>query len=222
MEKIFAIALTVTALTLTTAHDSAAQNLSVGLKGGLNKSEATLPLASVVDRGRATGFHAGAFLAVRVSPMVDLQIEVLYTEKGLAGARVDRNLSYELEGGYVEVPFLAKVRAPLDQGAAVVPYAFAGPSLAFEVNCQVRGHDGPAILNYRCDGPPVHFDQRKRFDYGLMLGVGAEVWTGMGRLSLDLAYDWGIRDLADSPDIPGAVRHGAFMISAGFATKRGR
>ncbi len=222
MKKIFTIALTVTALTLTTAHDSRAQNLSVGLKGGVNKSEATLPLASVVDRGRATGFHAGAFLALQLSPLMEIQIEALYTEKGLAGARTDGNLSYELEGGYVEIPVLAKIRAPWAQDGAVAPYAFAGPSVAFEVNCQLRGHDGPTILNYQCDGPPVHFDQRKKFDYGLMMGVGAEVGTRLGRLMMDLTYDWGIRDLADSPDIPGEVRHGAFMVSIGFATTRGR
>ena len=222
MKKLITIVLTATALTLTTALDAGAQSISVGLKGGLNKTEATFPLASVVERSRATGFHAGAFLAIRVSPLVDLQIEALYTEKGLAGARTDRNLSYELEAGYVEIPVLAKIRAPWAQAASVVPFAFAGPSVAFEVNCQIRGHDGPTILSYQCDGPPVHFDQRKKFDYGLMVGVGAEMDTRMGRLILDVAYDWGIQDLADSPDIPGEVRHGAFMISAGFATNRGR
>ena len=222
MRKLTTIILTATAMTLPTARHSVAQNISVGLRGGLNRTEATLPLASEVERGPAKGFHAGAFVTLRFSPLVDLQIEALYTEKGLAGTRANRKLSYELEGSYVEIPVLAKIRMPWARSGPVVPYASVGPSVAFEVSCRLRGKDGDTYLNYLCDGPPVHFDQRKKFDYGLMLGAGVEIPMAVGRLTVDLAYDWSIRDLADSPDIPGAVRHGAFMASAGFATALGR
>lgn len=222
MKRLISITLTATTLILSASHESGAQEVSVGLKGGLNKTEATLPLASTVERGRATGFHVGAFASLRLSPLVELQIEALYTEKGLAGRRANGDLSYELEGGYVEIPVLAKVRAPLGLGGAVRPYVFAGPTVALEVSCQVRGRDGSTYLYYLCDGPPIHFDQRKKLDYGLMLGAGVEIPMRAVRLSVDLTYDWGIRDLADSPDIPGEVRHGAFMVSAGFARVFGR
>jgi hypothetical protein len=222
MKKTIITALTLTVITLSQARDSQGQNISVGIKGGLNSTEATLPLHTSVERGRAKGFHVGALVGIRINSMVELQVEGLYTLKGFAGRQRTGNLSYELEGAYLEIPILAKVHAPWSGPGGASPYLFAGPTIAVELDCGIRGKAGPEYLYYRCDGPPVNFDQRKRLDYGVMLGVGAEVPAGPGHFLVDLAYDFGIRDLADSPDIPGAVRHDAFMVSVGFATGRGR
>jgi hypothetical protein len=221
MKKLMTITVTVSALTLLPAHQTLAQRVSVGIKGGLNRTEASMPLHLSVERTRAQGFHAGAFVAVPLTTNLEVQLEALYTEKGFRGNRRDADLHYELEGGYVEIPLLIKARAPWTLWQGSTPYVFAGPSIGFEVNCDIQGREGGANLYYLCDGPPVHFEQRKKLDYGIMMGAGWELPTAVGRLLVDVTYDRGIRDLADSADIPGEVRHGAFMISAGFATARG-
>lgn len=222
MKKRIITALVLTVITLSQGGEARGQNISMGIKGGLNSTEATLPLHTSIERGRATGFHVGALVGIRINSMFELQVEGLYTQKGLAGRQRNGNLSYELEGAYLEIPILAKVHAPWRGPGGTSPYLFAGPTVGLELDCGIRGKAGSEDLYHRCDGPPVNFDQRKKLDYGVMLGVGAEIPKGPGRFLVDLAYDFGIRDLADSPDIPGAVRQGALMISVGFATGHGR
>lgn len=207
---------------LLMAGPISAQNLSVGVKGGWNHADATLPLHSSVERVRANGFHAGAFVEMSISPALQVQVGALYSEKGLGGKGRDRDLQYELEAGFVQIPLMVKLRPAWEAAEGIAPYLIAGPTVGVEVNCRVRGKDGAAYLNHLCDGPPVNFDQRKRMDFGVTFGIGAEVPTRAGRLLAELAYEKGIRDLADSPDIPGEVRTGTLMLSVGFATGRGR
>lgn len=210
--------LTTAALMLSIlACAATSQSVTLGIKGGFNSSETDIPLSSLIERGRTSGLHIGGLAALNLSERFRLQLEVLYSEKGFRGDRREVDLHYEVEAGYIQIPLVARLRFPRLFGALGTPHLFAGPELSFETSCNVGGRSGETYLFYLCDGPPVHFNDRKKLDVGMMFGVGVEVPAGAGAIQMDVAYDRGIRDLGNRDAFPRPVRNGTLMASVGYS-----
>lgn len=154
-----------------------------------------------------TGFHAGIGFQYRV-PLIGLsfQPELLYTQKrnDFKGQNVSAD-SYDFDycTNNVEVPL------NIQWGINILflrPYIFAAPYVGYAV--AVRGH-GPTEDNW---------DDVNRFDYGLNLGAGIEIW----KLQISGKYSWSFGspfngiDTGDwDIDMDGANMRG-FELSAAF------
>lgn len=112
-------------LTLFFTVTSYSQGVDLGIKFGANF--ATISDASGLDN--KTGFHAGAFAALKFNDNIALQGELLFSEQGAKFAPGDFNLDY------VNVPIIVKYY--LVQGLNIQ----LGPQFGFLVNDNIEGID---------------------------------------------------------------------------------
>ncbi|MDR2040572.1 MAG: PorT family protein [Bacteroidales bacterium] len=152
-----------------------------GVKGGLNFPKFKSDELSLKD---ATGWHAGILLQFKV-PIIGLgvQPELLYTSHKM---KID-NISNKI--GYFEVPVNVRWGFNL---LIVRPFILAGPYFAYAVN-----FDGDTFK-----------DSVKKFDWGIGLGGGIEVW----KLQLGLRYSWGLKNVSDASEFD--LKNNKFSLSA--------
>ncbi|WP_109301117.1 porin family protein [Aquimarina sp. AU474] len=114
MKKLFLLAIAVIGFTFT----SSAQDIKLGVKGGVNFANVT----GDVDFDSRTGFHIGGVLQISVLETFAIQPELLYSAQGAELGDIDFNIDY------LNVPILAKLKF------AKFLSVEAGPQLGFVVN----------------------------------------------------------------------------------------
>jgi hypothetical protein len=121
---------------LLAGASAAAQNVSGGVKGGVNfanlKFEGEL---ADLNLDNTIGLVAGAFASFPVTPRFDIQPEALGSVKGASFA--EAGVDGDLKLTYLEIPVLFRFRSPASQNTSI--QLFAGPSLAFKLNAEVTG-----------------------------------------------------------------------------------
>lgn len=117
--------LTLLVLALVFTATTYGQGIDLGIKFGANF--ATISDASELDS--KTGFHAGAFAALKFNDNIALQGELLYSQQGAKFAPGDFNLDY------VNVPIIVKYY--LVQGLNIQ----VGPQFGFLINDNIEGVD---------------------------------------------------------------------------------
>ena len=123
-----------------------------------------------------------------------LQTELLWVPKGFnRQSTPTRTLSY------VEVPVLLRIGALAQTGARFSPVLSLGPTIAVLATCRLQGLNAVSRSEH-CDQvltTPFAADYRmRRFDAGLMLGVGLEGRTGDGTiLGVEARIERGMLDI---------------------------
>lgn len=161
--------------------EAAAQQNMFGVKGGLVAAELDGDIEGLSSR---TGLGVGGFLQVMIGPSFSVQPEALFLMKG---ASEDDGGDGEVKLNYLQVPVLVQYHLSVP---GVSPRVFAGPSLAFEVGCDVE-EDGVAGS---CEAEG--FDT-KSADFGLVFGAGVDIPAGGVVVTLDGRYDLGVTDITD-------------------------
>ena len=161
-------------------HAEAQQNM-VGVKGGFIAAELSGDLED--DLASRTGFGFGAFLQVMVGPNLSIQPEALYLSKGASEDGGD----LEVKVNYLQIPILVQYHLPTP---GVSPRIFAGPTIAFEVGCDLE--DG--TFSASCEDEEVN---TKSADFGLVFGAGIDVPAGGVVVTLDGRYDMGVTNIAE-------------------------
>lgn len=204
-----AIALGIILISLTFISSSTAQaQPNIGVKGGVGFANMN---GVDYEMDSRTGLAIGAYtnLALSNSPIV-IQPELLYTQKGYAGtgtisiggAQV-ANADFTFKFDYIEVPVLGK--ASFDAGgSSVLPYAFAGPYLGFNVNAEAD------IETNNGSGTEDVSDQVSSTDLGLVIGAGATVSNS---INISARYEAGLTETIDGTD----AKNGALMFTAGYS-----
>jgi hypothetical protein len=188
-------------------QDAAAQQNMVGVKGGFISAE--LSADDFGDSDSRSGFGAGAFLQVMVAPSFSIQPEALYLSKGGSGSIEDFDTTLKLN--YLQVPVLVQYHLPTP--GPVSPRLFAGPSVAFEVGCDVEATSGAISVEGSCEDADIN---TKSADFGVVFGGGVDISTGGIVLTLDGRYDLGVTNLDDSPDADAKNRAWEFFAGVGF------
>jgi hypothetical protein len=166
-------------LALALARPAAAQSISaeVPVVGGVR---AGVAMSSWIGTGEASphlGLALGGFVALRLTPRLALQPELLLHDRGAdftdpSGAAADEALLY------AEPLALVRVDRPLGELVALV--AVAGPGLALLV-----------------DSKRTPRDELRAFDVTLHAGVGLELYTPSRWFTVDLRGGLGARDLLE-------------------------
>jgi hypothetical protein len=152
-----------------------AQNVNIGLKGGLNLATWSNNNSGVGYQNRA-GFNAGLFANVPVSPNLAVQPEVVYSSQGTK--YTIGNATHNLSLNYVNIPVMLQAKV----GSGV--YAQVGPQIGFLTGTadKVNGVE----TNY------FSTNDFKKTDVALGFGLG---YAGVSPLGIDARYNLGLTNI---------------------------
>ena len=150
----------------------------VGLKGGFNLAKMS-ELEAVTGLGEPSndikmGFIGGGFARFALGP-INVQVEGLYSVRGMKGTFPITDTEWETSQHYFEVPFLLKFEVPLP---ALGPYLYAGPTWSY----LLKAEDG--------DGVDIK-DNMKSTEWSLAIGGGLRVT----QFHFDVRYQMGLTEL---------------------------
>jgi hypothetical protein len=168
-------------LTLTvflTVFVTNAQEISFGVKGGLNIANIT---GGDADRNNLLSFHLGGVAEIPVSEKFSIQPELLYTRQG---SETENIVKIKLD--YLALPIMAKYYVTNNLSIE------AGPQAAFLVR------DKADFNNSNLEGEL----DANTFDFGLNIGAGYKLPSGF---FTQLRYNYGVTVIAENPDLKNSV-----------------
>jgi len=178
-------------LVTSTAH------AQFGIKGGLSYSNVSNQglLPGTLDH--RSGFAVGIALTPSAGRLLGLGVEALFAQRGLTSSTPGE--SRELN--YADVPLYLRAAIPTP---GVVPFAYAGPQVSFELSCQSGTGDCPA-------------SDRPKTTYAAVLGAGVRIGP-TSAFTLEGRYLYGLTDLKLSTVTSSeSYKTRSFLILAGFA-----
>ncbi len=186
------------------ADQATAQSpVNFGVKGGVNIAN----ISGDEDPDSRSGIHAGVVLDFSL-PALPIGIEsgIYYTQKGAELTEQGITLTGKLD--YIEVPVLAKLR--LGPPGPFSPHLVLGPYAAYNVNAELEASDGSASASEDLS------DVTSDFDFGGIVGVGADFNLGLTKLNISARYSFGFSNINDTDFDTDDESHRVFMISAGI------
>lgn len=209
-------------LTVALVNPGFAQNPIVGVKAGISFADLGADVEDVIETGTdlRTGISVGGFLGVDLDRLFRLQGEVQYVEKGATASSQGIDADFRLS--YLEVLIPLTLIIPME-GAVLRPRLYAGPSVAYEMSCDIELKGEGASLEFDCENAPPDADieiESKNVDFGVFVGGGIDIPAGPGAVSIDILYNLGLSDIDDlDPDID--VRNRNIQVLAGYGLSIG-
>lgn len=181
----FRITILSMALVLAGLSFAQAQTPRGGIKGGLNLSN--LYIDDVEDENVRTGFHAGIFTQLMITPAFGIQPELNYSTKGAKAEYDVLGLKGEnkFNLGYLDMPVLATFKLGDDADIHFGPYF--GYLVGVSTSTEGDFGDGYEELDR---------DDYKKWDYGLAGGLA----LNFNPVSIGLRYNYGLNKIADSDE----------------------
>lgn len=190
-------------------QDAAAQQNLLGAKAGLVMADISVDDAEFIDTDSRSSVGFGAFLQVPVGGSLSVQPEALYMPKGFSGE--DAGLDVSAKVAYLQVPIL--VQYHIQTGGNLTPRLFAGPTIAFELSCDVDFTFDGETDEESCEDAGL---ATKSSDFGATFGAGVDVGLGNMVLTIDGRYDLGVTNIADDSDADAKNRAWGFFAGLGF------
>lgn len=181
---------------LTTVNLSA-QEITYGLKGGLNFASFGGDLSDETDG--ITSIYVGGLADFAFSDKFSVQPELLFSRQG---ASVDFfGLSLDIDLSYINLPIMAKYKITDNISASV------GPQIGILLAAELQGND--VIDGYNC------------VDFSANIGGAYELDTG---LFFEARYSLGLSDISnednvdddDEPTVNAHVNNRVFQIGVGY------
>lgn len=196
--------------------------LELGIKGGPTFSTVSVDDDEGADFSNRTAFGVGAFLRIPLGSMIAFQPELLYVGKGTKATGDDlEDVELGLELNYIEIPLLIQV--PFGAGQGATPYLFGGASLAFETGCTFSLESEDVSLDVDCDeGDEQDLElERKKFDYGAVIGAGLRLPAGSGVFHIEGRYTLGLANLDDSGNSDDSFKNRSAAAYVGYSISIG-
>lgn len=195
-------------VSLSAAATKLQPGFSFGLKGGLNIADFS---GADVDLAFQTkvGFAAGGLLTYRLSNILAIQSEVLFTQKGAKiFAKVQGIMLNEwFNLNYIEIPLLFKFYPPLE--SVIRPMFFAGPYVAFKSSFKEK-------WEYGDQGGNDDVGTFREKETGFAAGGGLDFPLKGGiRMSVEIRYTRGLSTL--SKDAEQRSYNAVFAVLVGIA-----
>ena len=171
-----------------------ALDLSYGVKGGVGFANFVGDDVPSANDSRL-GFSAGAFGELQLIKMVSVQPELLFSLKG------SKSDPYTYNYYYIDIPVLVKFYPPIPVPMAKLN-AFAGPYAGVNLIAKRKTDSTTSDVN----------DQVKFLDFGLVLGVGADI----KKFTVDARYAFGLAKIAENGN---DEKNSVFSIMGGYRLK---
>lgn len=185
MKNYFKLFLTA-AILLFSVNSYALLPVSLGVKGGVNLSNFS---GDLDDTKSKAGFNAGLTLDVDI-PLTSFGITT-GLELTTKGAKIDKKYFEDgkdatFNAMYLQVPIHANYKLSIAPTTKIVFHA--GPYLAYGIGGKTKV-EGEKEDTFGKDG----FD---KFDFGLGIGAGLQVW----KFGVDLGWDLGLKNISGSSE----------------------
>lgn len=203
-------------LVLLAAPQAQAQDIELGVKGGLNIADVStdVPEFEALGTSSRTGFVGGGFATFGLGETFAIQPEILYSQKGFKAE--ETGIEAEFKTTYIEIPVLLKARFPME---TVRPGVYAGGVVSFESSCKLGLSEGSVSADFDCDSDEADVGERKTTEVGAVFGANLDLFVGPVILTLDGRYQLGLTNLnddefADEESVKNRVWQ--FMAGVGF------
>jgi len=150
-----------------------AQNVNIGVKGGLNSYSINSGNSSEFDSN--LGIHVGLLGHIHIDKQIALQPELVFSMQGANGTG-----NTDLKLNYVNVPVMFQYM--FDNGFRVM----AGPQLGFLVSAKAENNNASVDVK----------NNFKAIDFGV--GVNASYVHPPSNVGIDARYNFGISDISES------------------------
>ena len=193
------------------------QDVAIGLKAGANVSDVITDASEFDNIGRRGGFIGGLFVDAALTALGSIQLEGLYSQKGLLGRSGTSNLRLT----YIDVPLLLKGSYNA-RGSGFRPAAYVGGVVSFETSCRVSDTSGGESPDTDCDEDTIELETNKT-DFGLLVGLSTDILLSDSGfyLVLDARHTWGLVDIVKEPSLSDSVRNRYWSFMAGFGVPLG-
>jgi len=195
-----------------------AQEITLGVKGGLNVSNLSVNAPDDPDIGfdSQTDFRVGAFAQFTIGKIFAIQPEFFYSQEG--AKLQDTDPAVKLNLNYFEIPLLLMARLA-SRESPIYPILYTGPSVAFQSRCQVTGQEGGVSVSFDCDDPLLEGGlETEKTDFGVVFGGGFEILYSKLTIQHDARYNLGLTNLnasEDAAEVSVKSRGWAFMLGLG-------
>jgi len=193
------------ALAFIITHGVYAQK--VGIRGGANLSTMTSSVGDSDDfKTSLVGFNAGLIYELKVIPMVFVQAELIYSQKGVYYEFLNGDYKNQTIN-YIEIPISAKLKlgpTPL--------YIIAGPYFGYGLNGNTKTKIGS-------DETTLDIDWEKEFkrtDFGVNAGFGARFGLAPIAVFIEGRYGIGLSDINNTNGSLETINNRALQFSAGL------
>lgn len=172
----------------------------VGFGGGALMS--SVDFVPAVSQKQHLGIHAGISAKYISEKYLGLLLELNYAQRGwVEEFPPESDFSYSKTLNYIEIPFMTHVYF----GRKVRFNVNAGPQVSFLLGSSGNMNDALAadIEAKKKEDPNARIglqysSEPKKFDYGIIGGVGVELKTGVGNMVLEGRYYFGLGDIFES------------------------
>lgn len=161
-----------------------AADVGLALQGGAHTSWASVAGPAAFATDSETRLAVGIAVPVRLSERVSLEPGLLYADTAFSSP--DFGVRAVISARTLLLPLPLKLH--WNAASRWSPHLAAGPSLAFVG--RVRQELGPLSQDLS--------DDVRDLDVGILVGAGLTLRAGRGRVTLDLRYLAGLRDLDES------------------------
>jgi hypothetical protein len=190
-------------LALCTAPVAAQSGIT--LVGGFVSANLSLEVDGETDDesfASRTGFAIGLGIQRQLGTSLSFAPEALYVIKGTQDSDGG---DVKIKLGYIEVPLL--FRYNFGSGGQAAPFVTAGPTVSFQVSCNLTGDDD----SISCDDAFGADESYESIDYGVMVGAGVM----FNRFGVSARYELGLKDVQKADFIES--KNKALMFLASFA-----
>jgi hypothetical protein len=200
--------------------------VQLGLQAGTNLGDVSLdPTPEGISTSIRTGFMFGGILFYSFSPILGLQVEPAYVQKGAQTvySETDGGMTLKLERtlnvDYIDIPVMLK--ASFGDGP-VRPYVLAGASVAFKLGDEKFEIDKLTIdgQDYTSEIPSElkaiwEKAEVKSTDFILNFGGGIIIPLGQVNIFIEGQYNLGLTDVNDDPDDNTEIKTTGIQVKAG-------
>ena len=163
---------------------AAAANAQVGIIAGLTSSSSSMEEA-YADIKNVNQYHVGLAYKFGIGNLITIQPALIYNMKGTSIGEIGnvQDVAVDYKTGYLELPVQLQVGFGLGPIARV--FGFAEPFIGYAITNSVTG-SLQGVVNKE-DVVQTWDNVKTRFEYGVGLGVGAELFK---HLQLSVKYFW--------------------------------
>lgn len=186
----------------------ASAQLNLGVKGGVNMSN--FYGDELDDQNVKIGFHIGLAADYEIAYNSAIQTGLFFTTKGAKYSESigDASADFTVNPMYLQLPVHYAYKLDVTPGTRIVFHA--GPYVAYGIGGKSKLSGSLGDWDGGTEWDVFGDDGFKRFDAGLGLGVGAE----FGPILLDLGWDMGLVNIADSNS--GDIKNQNAYLSVGY------